>query len=65
MHKNVSALRNTQQSDQDSIIVSSASYRGRSLEAMWQSHGNYDMEITAEFKVEINNRVSIGSIELL
>lgn len=46
-------------------MIPSAFYRGSSLEAMWQSYGNYDMEITADFKVKINNRVSIGSTELL
>jgi len=52
MHKNVRARRNSQQSDQDSTVVTSAFCRGSSLEAMWQSHGNYNMEISAEFKVK-------------
>lgn len=65
MHKNVSALWNTPQSDQDSVTVFSAFYREGSLEAVWQSHGNHGTEITGEFKVEINNRVSEGSTEPL
>lgn len=44
---------------------SSAFQGGRSSEAMWQSHVNYNMESTAVFKVKINNRVTTGSIELL
>lgn len=65
IHKNVRALRNAQQSDPDSIMVSSAFYRGSTLEATWQSHGKDDMETSAEFKVKINNRVHVRSVELL
>lgn len=46
-------------------MVSSAFYRGSSLEAKCQSHKNHHMEITDELRDKIINRSSVESVALL